>query len=81
MHTCGLFVIQSISDDRVVKCINIYKLQADIKQTRNKIYEYHRCSPNDRDQAFIDRVLEREKTIVSLLADIVYFVDDCVFRN
>jgi len=55
-HMHKLFSIQS-SDSRATKCVNNYKLEADIKQTRNDIYEYHRRYPH-KDQTFIDKILE-----------------------
>ena len=63
-------LIQS-SDDRTTKCINNYKLLADMKINRNKIYEFNKCS-TIKDQAFINQILEGKEKIERDMVSIIY---------
>lgn len=46
-------------------CIRNYELIADMKVTRNQIYEYHSCYTGRKDFYFINRTLQIVKEIVS----------------
>ena len=46
-------------------CINNYELLADMKVTRNRIYEYHTCYAGRKDFYFINRTLQAVEEMVS----------------